>query len=165
MSDYISNVESALCDWSVTRPDDFFGIGAFGASYNGNTFEYLEIVPFSPAADACRAMRRANPPSSGSEYAARAGLIFLEDNQWPTSDRSVVIFSDEELQYYSTTDEANFINMCAESSVQLGIYTLPSEEWTYDPIVTGCNGWVEYLGSRPSMIASLIARFAGRCTP
>ena len=104
-----------------------------------------------------------NPLAGGSEYAARAGLLFLEDNGWPTSDRNIIIFSDEELQYYSTTEEGSFIGMCSEDSIRLGIYTNPAVEYTFDPIVNGCGGWVEYLGSRNAMIDSLTAHFAGSC--
>jgi hypothetical protein len=163
MIDYRNIVEQALCDWSISRPGDFFGIGGFGVATSQNIFQYTEIVPFTSAVAACQAMSDTNPFSGGSEYAARAGLLFLEDNSWPASDRNVIIFSDEELQYYSITDEDNLINMCAENSIRLGIYTTPSAEWTFDPIVSGCSGWVEYLGSRNAMSDSLTARFAGLC--
>jgi hypothetical protein len=163
MLDYRNAVEQALCDWSISRPGDFFGIGGFGAVTSQNIFEYTEIVPFTNAVQACQAMSDENPLAGGSEYAARAGLLFLEDNSWPTSDRNIIIFSDEELQYYSTTEEGSFIGMCSEDSIRLGIYTNPDVEYTFDPIVNGCGGWVEYLGSRNAMIDSLTAHFAGSC--
>lgn len=164
MFDYIENVEQALCDWSITRPADYFGIGGFGVANSGNSFEYIEIIPFSPAAEACRAMSQNNPMSGGTEYAAKAGLLFLYDNTWPTSDRNIIIFSDEELQNFSATDEENFINMCTGDSIQLGVYTNFDVEYTYQNIVDGCNGWVEYLASQSRMINSLTSRFAGTCS-
>ena len=164
MTDYIDNVEQALCDWSINRPNDYFGIGGFGISSVNNVFEYEQIAGFSTATDACQQMSAANPIAGGSEYSARAGLLFLDDNSWPTTDRNIIIFSDEEYQQYSSNEAPLFVQECTDSSIVLGIYTNSDVEYSYQEITDGCGGWIEYLLSTNAMIQTLTSHFAGHCS-
>jgi len=162
MDVYIDSVETALCNWSLSRPQDIFGVAAFGIS--GRREEYLMISPFSSATDACADMLGLTYHAGGLEYAANATLRFLEEESWLTEERAVIIFTDEYYQVYAPSDTPRLIESCEENDYTVGVYTLRHFHNSFANIAAGCNGWLDDLSVRPEqMVNSLTSRFAGNC--
>jgi hypothetical protein len=162
MDVYIDSVEIALCNWSLSRPQDVFGVAAFGVS--GRREEYLMISPFSSAADACADMLSLNYYPGGIEYAANATLRFLDGEDWLTEERAVIIFTDERYQEYLPDDADRLIEGCDLNDYTVGVYTLRHLHDSFANIAAGCNGWLDDLSFYPEqMINSLTSRFAGIC--
>lgn len=159
---YIDSVETALCDWSLSRPQDIFGVAGFGVY--GNSEEYFMISPFSSASDACADMLDFRHNPGGREYAANSTLTFLDGEEWQTEDRNVIIFTDEEYQSYSPNDSLLLTESCTLDSYTVGIYTLSYFQNSFSDISSGCNGWIDNLSLYPErMVNSLISRFVGSC--
>jgi hypothetical protein len=162
MGPYINSVETALCNWSLSRPQDIFGVAAFGVA--GNAEEYVAVSPFSSASDACADMLGFRYYPGGWEYGANAIHRFLENEEWTTDDRSVIIFTDEEYQSYTHNDASRLIEDCEENSYTVGVYALQHFQRSFTTIAAGCNGWMDDLSIYPDqMINSLTSRFAGTC--
>jgi hypothetical protein len=162
MSSYIASVEEALCNWSRSRPNDYFGIAGFGISGNGP--EYRQISAFVSAQDACSDILSFDYFDGGNEYAAYSTIRFLTTNQWPADDRNVIIFTDEDLQNYNAEDVSVLVQDCTAENYSVGVYTILESENTFVSLTEGCAGWVDYLSTYPSaMVSSLTIRFAGEC--
>jgi len=162
MEVYIDSVETALCHWGISRPQDIFGVAAFGVE--GNSQQYIMISPFSSAIDACADMLSFNYYSMGSEYAANTTLRFLSDEDWRTEERNVIIFTDEHFQSYGADDAELLIQSCEEDNYTVGIYTPEYTQDSFAEIAAGCNGWLDELTLySEEMVDSLISRFVGYC--
>lgn len=162
MDVYIDSVENALCNWSLSRPQDIFGVAAFGVS--GRREEYLMVSPFSSATDACADMLGLDYYAGGVEYAANATLRFLEEENWQTEERAVIIFTDENYQQYGPDDALRLIDSCEANNYTVGVYTPIYFQDSFANIAAGCNGWLDDLSIHPEiMVNSLVSRFAGNC--
>jgi len=162
MDAYIDSVENALCSWSLSRPQDIFGVAAFGA--DGTREGYLMISPFSSATDACADMLDFSYYAGNREYSANATLRFLEEEDWLTEERAVIIFTDEEYQAYQPDDVPRLIASCEANDYTVGVYALLYFHDSFASIAAGCNGWLDELSVNPELMAnSLASRFAGSC--
>jgi hypothetical protein len=99
MDEDIGSVTGVVCSFATTQPaPPFIAIVTVATA---PVFPYVEVVSdFEPSADACDRLYTGLPgPSSASEYQVDGVLIGSAGGlTWPTTDRAVVVLTDEEAQ-------------------------------------------------------------------
>lgn len=176
MESIISSVADALCSWSAqgVLQNSRFAIIAIGYAGPGNDREMKVLTDFTDSGTACQVIRMANRQqfAGGVEYQLNATFDANDTNSpryvnWASSNRRIIIFSDEVLQqdFQPTVEDAieSVVQQCSENNYTVSAfitYNIANQTLWVD-LIQRCNGFLDYLTYNPQQMIDQLNYWVG----
>lgn len=174
----IDQVSTALCSWSSQGllQRSRFAVVAIGFTDSTSGSRQIKVLTdFTDSNTACGVVRSSNITSHYGYIENQLSAVYetsLPDNpnslSWSAdNDRKVLIFSDEMLQQDIAGSVTEAIEMvvtqCIEQDYIIGAFIQRNihDEYLWLDMVTRCNGFIDYLSTRPQEMIDTLNYWVG----
>jgi hypothetical protein len=156
-------VIDGICNAAAMSPLSFY-VAVVALAVGGNNPYSTLVQDFVPAQQGCDYLRFADTGLGGASGATEpqpeAIIVGLDETEWPTDDRVVLLATDEPLQEYNGVSIGDVETACLAENFEL-VYVGPQFLWwEWTPIINVCGGTTVGVG-----IADVAAATQGLVVP
>lgn len=140
MDSFRNNYEQAFCSLSSQVPFDssLFAVVLFG--FGAGEPGIAIYQGFQSSGTTCTTLGMFSDGMS-QEYQLQ-GVLAAGDMNWPQGlNRHVIVFTDEDLHYFTETDPIDVETSCQANNYDIGVFGTSQTAWEWTPYVNYCGGF------------------------